>query len=420
MDIQLKKKHPVVKYKYYILTGIVVMALIIYTMVSMRGPAKLRYDSENLQIAEVKRGKFMEYVDQEGIAKPKMTIKINSLGSGTVDSIVAEEGSMLKRGDIILILKNPDLQREIEDEKVEFLKKKVLYEEKLLQMERQSSDLRRAFLQTAYDLKRLDKKYKLDMEEFQMGTKSKAELDVETEEFHFQHQIMSMQFDDLKNDSMRNEIQASLMRSDMDREEEKYKRVLKKLDDLIVRASIDGQLSLINATYGDNVGTGASVGEQKVIDDLKINTKVSEYYIDRIFIGLPATVTYLNKKYALKITKLNPEIKERMFEIDLVFVDEKPDNIRIGKTYRVQIELGQPEDALIIDKGNFYQNTGGQWIFKLDKSGNKAIRTNITVGRQNPRQYEVLGGLEEGDKVIISGYGNFGDAHELVIDLSEK
>jgi RND family efflux transporter MFP subunit len=415
MDIQLKKKHPVVKYKYYILTGTAVIALIIYIMISMGDPSKLRYDSENLQIVEVKRGKFMEYVDQEGIAKPKMTIKINSLGSGTVDSIVAEEGSMLKRGDIILILKDPDLQREIEDEKVEFWKKKVLHEEKLLQMERQSSDLRRTFLQTAYNLKRLDKQYKLDQEEFQMGTKSKAELDVATEEFHFQHQITTMQLDDLKNDSLRNVIQASLMRSDMEREEEKHKRVLQKLDNLIVRAPIDGQLSLINATYGDRVGAGASIGEQKVIDDLKINTKVSEYYIDRISTGLPATVTYLNKKYALKITKLNPEIKERMFEIDLVFVGEKPDNIRIGKTYRVQIELGQPEDALIVDKGNFYQNTGGQWIFKLDKSGNRAVKTNITVGRQNPGQYEILNGLEEGDKVIISGYGNFGEAQELVI-----
>jgi HlyD family secretion protein len=148
---------------------------------------------------------------------------------------------------------------------------------------------------------------------------------------------------------------------------------------------------------------------------LKINTKVSEYYIDRIFLGLPATVTYLNKKYQLKITKLNPEIKDRMFEIDLVFTDEVPDNIRIGKTYRIQIELGQPEDALIMDKGNFYQSTGGQWIFKLDKTGNKAIRTNITVGRQNPGQYEVLDGLSAGDRVIISGYSGFGEAQELVL-----
>ncbi|MDR1129617.1 MAG: efflux RND transporter periplasmic adaptor subunit [Prevotellaceae bacterium] len=397
------------------ISGAVIIAFIIYLSVMMGGPSKLRYNAENLQIVEVKQGKFMEYVDLEGIAQPKMTIKINSIESGTVDSIVAEEGSMLKQGDIILILKNIELQRAINDERDELLKKRTAHEEKLLQMERKSSELRRNILKTVYDLERLNKQYKLDQEEFQMGIKSKAELDVASDEFNFQQKTTTMLLEELKNDSLMNIIQSSLMENDMDREEKRYERSRERLDNLTVRAPIDGQLSFISAIYGERIGNGTSIGEQKVIDDLKINTKVSEYYIDRISLGLPATVTYLNKKYYLKITKLNPEIKDRMFEIDLVFVGETPDNIRIGKTYRVQIELGQPEDALIIDKGNFYQNTGGQWVFKLDKSENKAFRTNITVGRQNPGQYEVLSGLEEGDKVIISGYGSFGEAQELTL-----
>ncbi|MDR2383514.1 MAG: HlyD family efflux transporter periplasmic adaptor subunit [Prevotellaceae bacterium] len=415
MDIQLKKKHPVVKYKYYILTGLAVIALVIYLMVSMGGPSKLRYDAENLQIVEVKRDKFMEYIDLEGIAQPKMTIKINSLESGTVDSIVAEEGSVLKQGDIILILKNAELQRAIEDERDDLNKKRINYEEKLLQMERQSSELRRNIMRNVYDLERMNKQYVLDKEEYQMGIKSKAELDIASDEFNFQQTNAEMMLSELKNDSLRNAIQIGLMKNDMEREEVRYKRSRERLDQLIVRAPIDGQLSFISAVYGEKIGSGSSIGEQKVIHDLKINTKISEYYIDRVSIGLPATVTYLNKKYQLKITKLNPEIKERMFEIDLVFIGERPDNLRIGKTYRVQIELGQPEDALIVEKGSFYQSTGGQWIFKLDKSGNKAVKTNITVGRQNPGQYEVLEGLSVGDKVIVSGYNNFGDAQELVL-----
>jgi RND family efflux transporter MFP subunit len=415
MDIQLKKKHPVIKYKYYILTGAAVIALIIYLLVLAGGPSKLRYDAENLQIVEVKRSKFMEYLDLEGIAQPKMTIKINCVESGTVDSIVAEEGSMLKQGEVILILKNQELQRDIEDERDELEKKKINYEEKLLQMERQSSELRRTILKTVYDLERMSKQYKLDEEEFQMGIKSKAELDVASDEFNFQQTNTTMLLNELKNDSLRNVIQISLMKNDMEREEKRFIRSRERLDDLIVRAPVGGQLSFISAIYGEKVGAGASIGEQKVIDDLKINTKVSEYYIDRVSIGLPASVTYLNKNYQLKITKLNPEIKDRMFEVDLVFVDERPDNLRIGKTYRVRIELGQPEDALIVDKGNFYQNTGGQWIFKVDKAGNKAFKTDITVGRQNPGQYEILEGLADGDKVIISGYGNFGKAQELIL-----
>ncbi|MDR2026202.1 MAG: efflux RND transporter periplasmic adaptor subunit [Prevotellaceae bacterium] len=415
MDIQLKKKHPVVKYKYYILTGAVVVSLIIYLLISTGGPSKLRYEAENLQIVEVKEDKFMEYLDLEGIAQPKMTVKINALESGTVDSIVAESGSMLKQGDVIIILKNPELTRTINDEKDDLEKKKISYKEKLLQMERQSSVLRRSMLQTVYDLERLTKKYKLDQEEYQMGIKSKAELDVATDEFNFQQKNTSMQLNELKNDSLMSAIQASLMESDMRREEQRYERSRERLDKLTVRAPINGQLSFINAEYGSQIGTGANVGEQKVIDDFKINTKVSEYYIDHVFVGLPASVVYLDKKFQLKITKVNPEIKDRMFEIDLVFTGEKPDNLRIGKTYRIQIELGQPKDALIIDKGSFYQSTGGQWIFKLDKSGNKAVRTNITVGRQNPAQYEILEGLSAGDMVIVSGYNNFGDAQELML-----
>jgi multidrug efflux pump subunit AcrA (membrane-fusion protein) len=415
MDIQLKKKHPVIKYKYYILTGLVVTALIIYILISMGGPSKLRYDVENLQIAEITQGKFLEYVDLEGIAQPKMTIKINVEETGIVDSIVAEEGSMLTQGDIILILKNLELKRSIEDEKDELEKKRVAHEEKLLAMERKSSELKRLTLKTVYDLDRLTKQYKLDQEEFQMGIKSKAELEVTSDEFNFQNKNTIMLLDELKNDSLMNNIQSDLMINDMNREEKRYLRSHERLDKLIVRAPISGQLSFINAVYGERIISGASIGEQKVINHLKINTKVSEYYIDRISIGLPATVIYQNKKFRLKITKINPEIKERMFEVDLVFINEVPDNIRIGKTYRIQIELGQPEDALIMDKGNFYQSTGGQWIFKLDKTGNKAIRTNILVGRQNPSQYEVLEGLSEGDKVIISGYSSFGDAQELVL-----
>jgi HlyD family secretion protein len=415
MDIQLKKKHPIVKYKYYIVTGIAVIALIIYLLTSMGGTSKLRYEAEKLQIVEVSQGKFMEYIDLEGIAQPKMTIKINSLESGTVDSIVAEEGSMLKQGDVILVLKNLDLQRTIEDERDKLEKNKVNYEGKLLEMEKQSSALRRSILQTVYDLERKTKQYKLDQEEYQMGIKSKAELDLASDEFNFQQKNITMLLDELKNDSLRNAIQKSLMESDMKREEQGFARSYERLSNLIIRAPIDGQLSYISAIYGEKIGGGASIGEQKVIDDLKLNTKVSEYYIDRVSIGLPATVTYLNKKYQLKITKLNPEIKDRTFEIDLVFTGERPDNIRIGKTYRIQIELGQPEDALIIDKGSFYQITGGQWIFKLDKSGNKAFKTNITIGRQNPGQYEILQGLSVGDKIIISGYDSFGEAQELVL-----
>jgi multidrug efflux pump subunit AcrA (membrane-fusion protein) len=154
----------------------------------------------------------------------------------------------------------------------------------------------------------------------------------------------------------------------------------------------------------------------KIIDQFKINTKISEYYIDRIIIGLPATIINQDKRYPIRITKINPEVRDRQFEVDLVFIDEQPENTRIGKNYRIQIELGQQEDALVIPKGNFFQSTGGQWIFKVNSTGNKAVKAPISIGRQNPQQDEILNGLNPGDRVIITGYDNFGDAEEIILN----
>lgn len=415
MDVAIKKKSSLQKYKYYIIAGVVLAGLLIYFFFSSLGGTKLRYDSENLQVSEVKQDKFLDYLDVEGIAQPKLTVKLNSLENGTVDRIVAEEGSMLEKGDTILIMTNPELIRTIDDERDELEKQQVSYQEKSLQMRRKSSELKRNTLKTVYDLERLGKQYNLDQEEYKIGIKSKAQLEVASDDYSFNQKNAKLLLEELKHDSLMNIIQTDLMKTDLSREEKKYMRSRERLENLIVRAPVAGQLSFISVIPGERITSGNSIGELKVIEDIKISTKVSEYYIDRIAIGLPASITYQDKKYALKITKINPEIKDRQFEVDLVFTGEMPDNIRIGKNYRIQIELGQPEDALVMGKGNFYQATGGQWIFKINESGDKAVRASITIGRQNPLQYEVLGGLKQGDKVIISGYENFGDVQELIL-----
>ena len=415
MDIKLEKKPLLVRYKYLVAGAVLFLILVIYLIFSSVGPSKLRYDKDNVQIVEVQHGKFIEYLDVESIARPKVTIKLNSIESGIVERIIAEEGSMLNEGDTILILRNPDLLRTIEDEKDELDKQHVSYQEKMLQMQRRSSELNRNTLRTLYELDRQSKQYNLDREEFEIGIKSKAQLDVASDDYNFNRQNTQLLLEELRHDSLMNIIQTDLMKNDLQREEKKYERNRSRIEDLIVRAPISGQLSYINVIPGDRVSAGASIGEIKGINELKLSTLISEYYIDRISNGLPASVTYQNRKYELRISKINPEIKDRNFEIDLLFTDEIPDNMLIGRTYRVQIELGQPEDALVIDKGNFYASTGGQWIFKLSKTGNKATRQDVTIGRQNPRQYEVLSGLESGDQIIVSGYTNFGEAQELIL-----
>jgi RND family efflux transporter MFP subunit len=415
MDIQLKKKPAIIRYKYSILAGTAFTAFVIYLLVVSAGPRRLRYERDKLTIAEVKGDKFMEYLDVEGIVQPKLTIKLNSLEGGSVERIVAEDGSLLKAGDTILILSNPELVRTIDDEHDELAKQQVSYREKEIQMERKSSELKRQSLETIYQLERLSKENTLNQEEYNIGIKSKAQYEVTLDEFVFNRENTRLILEELKHDSLLNVIQTDLMRNDLNREEKRFERSRQRLDDLVVRAPFDGQLSFVSVIPGERVLAGTNIGELKLVDQIKLNTKISEYYIDRIVAGLPAIIAYQGERYPLKIIRINPEVKERQFDVDLLFTDKQPENIRIGKNYRVQIELGQPEDAVVVERGNFFQATGGRWIFRLNESGDKAVRTDISIGRQNPRQYEIMEGLKPGDRVIVSGYDAFGDAVEIIL-----
>ena len=379
------------------------------------GPRKLRVESDNIQIAEVRNGKFLEYVDVEGLVQPILTIKVNTREAGSVERIVTEEGSMMKKGDTILVLTNPDLLREIEDQRDEWENQRYSYKEREIEMEQKSLTLKQQALQTQYEMSRLQKSFGLEKEEYKMGIKSKAQLEVSEDEYNYNLKKTALQMESLKHDSAMTVVRKDLLRNELERGQKKFLRSMDRLEGLIVRAPIAGQLSYVNATPGQQVSSNSNIAEIKVLDQFKIHTQLSEYYIDRITTGLPATVNYQGKKYPLKITKVVPEVKDRMFDVDLVFTGEMPENVRVGKSFRVQIELGQPEDALVMPRGNFYQATGGQWIYKVNASKDKAVRVPLTIGRQNPQQYEITEGLQAGDLVIVTGYDTFGEAEELIL-----
>ena len=413
MDIKLEKKPWYIRYRSYLLAGGAFVIFLIYVISLSLGPRKLRIEADNIQIAEVKNGKFMEYVDVEGLVQPILTIKVNTREAGSVERIVTEEGSMMKKGDTILVLTNPDLIREIEDQRDEWENQRYSYKEREIEMEQKSLALKQQALQTQYEMSRLQKSFGLEKEEYKMGIKSKAQLEVSEDEYNYNVKKTALQMESLRHDSAMTVVRKNLLRNEMERGQKKFLRSMNRLEGLIVRAPIDGQLSYVNATPGQQVASNSNIAEIKVLDQFKIHTQLSEYYIDRITTGLPATVNYQGKKYPLKITKVVPEVKDRMFDVDLVFTGEMPENVRVGKSFRVQIELGQPEDALVMPRGNFYQATGGQWIYKVN--GDKAVRVPLTIGRQNPQQYEITEGLQGGDLVIVTGYDNFGEAEELIL-----
>lgn len=415
MDIPIKKKPALLRYKYYILAGILFVLFLMYVIVSASGGRKLRIDSEKVEIAAVKQGKFLDYVDAEGVVQPIVTVKLNTLESGTVERVLAEEGVMLRKGDAVLLLSNPELMRTIAEQMDEWEKQRILFREKMIEMKQKNLILQQQSLQATYELKRLQKDYSLSEEEYKMGVKSKAQLDVQREEYAFKKKSTTLQLQGLWNDSAASVLRQNLMNNDLELARKKNLQTRARLNDLVVKAPIDGQLSFLNVALGQRVGPSENVGEIKVMANFKIHTQLSEYYIDRITVGLPASASYLGKKYPLRVSKIVPEVKDRQFNVDLVFVGEKPNNVRIGKSFRVQIELGQPETAVIIPRGDFFQATAGQWIYKLNKAGDKAMRTPITVGRQNPVQYEITQGLKPGDRVVVSGYADFGEVEELII-----
>lgn len=415
MDIKLEKKPWYIRYRYYLAGGVAFAAFLTYVIILSAGPRKLRVGRDDIQIAEVRQDKFMEYVDVEGLVQPILTIKVNAREAGSVLRIVGEEGNMMRRGDTILVLENPDLVRDIEDQRDEWEKQLITYREKEIEMEQQSLTLQQQALETDYELEKLRKNFELEQEEFRMGIKSKAQLQVAEDEFRYKEKTARLQRQSLRHDSAVSIIRRDLLLNDRERQRKKYERSRGRLENLVVRAPLGGQLSFVSVTPGQQVQSGESIGEIKVLDQFKVHTSLSEYYVDRITTGLPATVLYQGRRYPLRITKVVPEVKDRMFDVDLVFTADMPDNVRVGKSFRVQIELGQPEDALVIPRGNFYQATGGQWIYRLDEDGTRARRVPLTIGRQNPQQYEVTGGLQPGDRVIVTGYDSFGEAEELVI-----
>ncbi|MEG0646879.1 MAG: HlyD family efflux transporter periplasmic adaptor subunit [Bacteroides sp.] len=415
MDIKIKKKPWYFRYKYYLSGGILFTAFLVYLLILSTEPRKLRIDSAHVQIAEVRNDKFIEYVDVEGLVQPILTIKINTREEGSVEHIIAEEGSLLQKGDTILVLTNPDLLRSIDDQRDDWEKQLITYREKEIEMEQKSLNLQQQTLQTSYELARLKKSFDLDKEEFRMGIKSKAQLEVSADEYGYKQRNAVLQRESLRHDSAVTVIRKDLIRNDRLREQKKYERAKERLSNLIVQAPVTGQLSFVKVTPGQQVSSGESIAEIKVLDQYKIHTSLSEYYIDRITTGLPATIHYQGKKYPLRITKVVPEVKERMFDVDLVFTAEMPDNVRVGKSFRVQIELGQPEQATVVARGNFYQHTGGQWIYKLNAAKSKATRVPLTIGRQNPQQYEIAEGLQPGDWVVTTGYDTFGEAEELLL-----
>lgn len=410
MDIKIPKRAWYVRYRMYIVGGLVLVGLMVYVIILQLQPRTLKVEIADEQIATVGEGDFLEYIDVNGVVAPATSMRVNATEGGTVERICCHNGDVLKRGDTILVLSNPKVLEEMAAERQNYDLQQMQHRQQLIEMQQKSITLRSQALQADYELKKMAQDYELAEEETRMGVKSQAQLKVAKDEYEYNRRRTLLNIESLHQDSVLNVIGRQLIRQQMAMETLRLGNSNRRGSALVVVAPTDGQIGNLSATIGAQIAAGEQVGEIGVLTDYKVTARLNEYYIDRVQTGLPATAMMKGHRYAFEVSRTTPLVQEHSFAVELKSGDSLNSELRPGQTLRLQIELGKPERRLIIPRGNFYAQTGGQWIMVVDKTGHRARRVPIRLGRQNTEHYEVISGLHAGDRVLISGYESFGDA----------
>lgn len=416
MDIKLPPKKWYVKYRIHIVAGILAAGLIGMLIKVSTGPKIIRINSDSVQTATVQSGEFSEYVNAEGTLQPIQTIKVYTREGGFVESVLVQDGALVHKGDTLMILSDPELQRTIETARESWRKQNRSYRTSMIEMDQRRLSLAQSILQTKYELKRLEKEHNLAQEEFRMGIRSRAQLDVADEEYNYKMETVRLQLESRRQDSVLNAIRQESLQDELAEAQRQLRKTEERLNDLIVTAPADGQLSGLSLEPSQRISSGTAIADIKRMDQFRMRLSINEFYIDKITVGQPATITYEKKTYPMTISSTVPEIKSGSFDIYLIFTDSLPDNARIGKSYQARIEMGGQAQSIIVPKGNFYNYTHGSWVFKVNAQHTHAVRVPVSIGRQNPRHFEILEGLNPGDEIIITGYDRISDADEVVLN----
>jgi HlyD family secretion protein len=322
---------------------------------------------------------------------------------------------MVKKGDIILKLENRELYQTILISETSLAEKENYLRTARISFEVDRIETKRSLLDNRLRITKAKRKFEQNKSLFQNGLISKEDYLQSEEDYQYEKDLIQINLQKSFNDSLIKTKDVVQLEADMVKMRKTLALVQERLDNLNVRAPIDGQLGMLNAEIGQQIGMGNRIGQINVLSNFKVQALIDEHYIDRISPDLTATLERQEKNFNLRVKKVYPEVRDGQFKIDLVFTGVMPENVRTGQSYHINLQLGEPAKAILIPRGGFYQSTGGQWIYVLDKTGKIATKRNIKIGGQNPEYYEVLEGLRPGEKVITSGYENYGDNQKLVI-----
>lgn len=410
-----KKKGLQKKHIPYIAGGAFVLIVIIW-LVFGNHASKMNVDSKKVSIQEVTKGEFNDYVRVNGQVQPINTIQLSAVEGGMVAERLVEEGATVRQGEIIIRLTNPMLNLNILDSEAQLAEKQNFLRNTQVSMEQEKLNLKKEKLQLDLDVERKKRKYLQYKQLYDENLTSKEEYLQSKEDYEYAVDGRKLVVERQKQDSIYRGIQVQQMEESLYNMRQNLILVRQRVDNLNVKAPVDGQLGLLDVEIGQSVSSGGRIGQISVLSDYKIEASIDEHYIDRVKIGLDASFERQDRNFALRVRKVYPEVREKQFKTDFIFVGERPDNIRAGQTYYINLQLGQPVEAVLIPRGAFYQTTGGQWIFVVTPDGKKAVRRKISIGRQNPTFYEVTAGLDPGEKVITSGYDTYGDVEELIFE----
>ena len=393
--------------------GALFVAFVIY-LIARPNDKTLRVDRETLMISEAQKGEFNDYIRISGRVQPMTTIQLSPQEGGIVQEILIEEGSEVKAGDAILILSNDNLDMQILNSEAELAEKENILRNTQIQMEQQKLDVNQSVLEYGIQVDRLKRAYEQQKSLYEEKLIAREDYLKAEEDYRLAQQKYELIRERSKQDSLYRGTQLDRMEESLDNMVLNMQMIRKRKSNLIVKAPIDGELGLLDVVLGQSITSGTKIGQINSVGTYKVEAQIDEHYIDRVVAGLEATFERQGEKYSTTIRKVYPEVRDGKFKADFKFEGEQPDNIRAGQTYYLNLQLGQPEEAVIIPRGSFYQKTGGKWVYVVNKEGTMAVKREIRLGRQNPQYYEVLEGLEPGEKVITSGYDTFGDSDVLM------
>ena len=391
----------------------VMFAIGIVVLIAQSGSDVMRVNSDTLTIVEVVEGEFNDYIRLNGQVQPMTTIQLSPLEGGVVQEIIVEEGARVKAGEHLLVLSNDNLDLQILNSEAELAEKENLLRNTLISMEQQKLSLEQEQLQLAVEVERTRRKAEAQRALYVDSLIAREEYLRAEEDYRLAQQRLQLVNHRSEQDSLYRSVQVSQMEESLINMRLNMQMIRRRKENLTIKAPIDGELGLLDVVLGQSVSQGVKIGQINSLGSYKIEAQIDEHYIDRVVAGLEATFERRDEAYSAVIRKVYPEVRNGKFKADLKFVGEQPANIRSGQTYYLNLQLGQPEQAVLVPRGAFFQTTGGRWIYVVDADGEGATRREIRISRQNPQYYEVLEGLQPGERVITSGYEKFGDSDKL-------